>query len=74
MTYDPKTDTSKWPACSRKDCANMAKLRKWTLLRSEPLPSAFMPGALLKVNCVFKGNCQFGQNRMDLTQGDRDDD
>ncbi|MDV3349917.1 hypothetical protein QGP82_14525 [Leptothoe sp. LEGE 181152] len=70
MAYDSKTDTTRHAACSRRDCVDMEARNKWKLIDVETLPSAPSSSSVLKVNCVFQGDCQFDKTRMDLTQGD----
>ena len=74
MAYDPKTNKSYWPAVSRQNCKDMADKYNWEQPKFPEPDHELTKDDVLKVRCIFIGNCQFSPSRMDLTQGDRDDD
>jgi hypothetical protein len=65
--YDEEEDKSRHAAATRKDCEAMEKKYGWQLLDVE-----LIGGAILKVDCVFKGKAEFPKSFYETEQEDND--
>lgn len=74
MSYDPKTNKSYWPATSSEHCKEMSDRYGWEQPGFPNQAHEMTQDPVLKVRCIFVGDCQFPPSRMDLTQGESNDD